>query len=696
LRGSEDDSIVSVVVPVIDHRQDVRSTVASARASTVAGTQIIVVNGGPLSLSVPGQLAVECDMALASASTRWPALCNAGVAVAAAPYVVCLGPGTRVDRTYLEKAVWVLERDPSVAFVFPCATLPENEGAVGTGEATRVPDQWRSSEPVMGSVFRKSYWELLGGFDESLDELVAVSDFWLRANDAGGRPFRLQEPLSSVNSPLGAISWPAERSDSRQSVQGQLRLGPTLLATEPRQGGAGRSLRRSKPYRVLATLKWRMAGAYRERAVRRWLRHPGTSFAFRKTRSHEPASETTKWKDRRDFAQTERDEEPCRLNVRDDGRAGVLYIVPWLEVGGADRVNLELLRGLDQTKFRPVLMTTVPSRHPWAEEFKEHVAEIFHVASLPGGAFSQADPREALALISHLAHTRQVALVQVSNSELGYELLPDIRRATSAQVVSLVHGTTPDKRIDHLRMAVGLDRFIDRHVTVSSWLADDMKRRGANAEKIVTITNGVDTDLFRPGHSSFVTEAGLPGNTKVVAFVGRLAEVKGPLLFAQAMKELSRLRSLEDVAVVVAGDGPLRGAMESALLDVGHHCPVVLLGTQNAGQIAALLKSTSVFVAPSKREGTLPMVGLEAMASAVPVVATRVPGWEQDVADGLTGVLVPRDAHAIAEAVDRLLSDEDMSRAIGDRARQEVLARYSLRTMQNAWNDLYRKMLSTG
>jgi glycosyltransferase involved in cell wall biosynthesis len=694
VRGSQYDSIVSVVVPVIDHRQDVRSTVASARASTVAGTQIIVVNGGSFSLPVPSQLAAECDMALASASTRWPALCNAGVAVAAAPYVVCLDPGARMDRTYLEKAVWVLERDPGVAFVFPCATLPENEGAVGTCEATRVPDQWRSSEAVMGSVFRKSYWELLGGFDESLEELVAVSDFWLRANDTGGRPFRLQEPLSSVNSPLGAISRPAERSDSRQSVQGQLRLGPTLLATEPRQGRAGRSLRRSKPYRMLATLKWRMAGAYRERAVRRWLRHPGTSFAFRKTRSDEPASET-KWKDRRDFVQTERDEEPCRLKVCDDGRAGVLYIVPWLEVGGADRVNLELLRGLDQTKFRPVLMTTVPSSHPWAEEFKEHVAEIFHIASLPGRTFSQADPREALALISHLAHTRQVALVQVSNSELGYELLPDIRRATSAQVVSLVHGTTPDKRIDYLRMAVGLDTFIDRHVTVSSWLADDMKRLGANGEKIVTINNGVDTDLFRPGYSSFVTEAGLPGNTKVVAFVGRLAEVKGPLLFAQAMKALSRLRSLEDMAVVVAGDGPLRGAMESALLDVGHHCPVVLLGTQNAGQIAALLKSTSVFVAPSKREG-MPVVGLEAMASAVPVVATRVPGWEQAVADGLTGVLVPRDAHAIAEAVDRLLSDEDMARAIGARARQEVLAKYSLRIMLNAWNDLYRKMLSTG
>jgi glycosyltransferase involved in cell wall biosynthesis len=377
---------------------------------------------------------------------------------------------------------------------------------------------------------------------------------------------------------------------------------------------------------------------------------------------------------------------PVALRVKEPSGTGILFIVPWLQVGGADKVNLDLLRKLDRRKYHPVLLTTLGRDHPQLREFQKCCDDIFHLASFPASA------EEHLDLISHLIATRNVAIVQISNSERGYQLLPHVKSLADVKVLSLVHSDDPLAKRDFIDIAVASDEWVDRHVAVSERVASMLRGRGVSGDKVLAIANGVDTALFAPGQSRWLSDRGSRATT-VITFVGRLVEQKDPLLFVAAVEELLWRQRLDDVAVIVVGDGPLREVVRAKLGALRQTCEVFLLGACSEVEVAEILKCTTVLVVPSLFEG-LPIIGLEAMASAVPIVATRVSGWQELLRDGVTGRLVERDAVRIADATAELLRDRDKAGAMGERARAVVVRDYSVDDMAKAYEELWAQLLS--
>ena len=159
-------------------------------------------------------------------------------------------------------------------------------------------------------------------------------------------------------------------------------------------------------------------------------------------------------------------------------------------------------------------------------------------------------------------------------------------------------------------------------------------------------------------------------------FIGRLDAVKGgPLLidaFAQARA------AHPDAHLTVVGDGPARGALEAQAAARGLAGAVTFAGYRSQDEVAALLEEADMLVLPSFAEG-VPMVLMEAMASRIPVIASRVAGVPELVEDGVTGFLVPPgDVESLAARMVALWDDPERAREMGARGRRVVEAEFDV------------------
>ncbi|MEL6792710.1 MAG: glycosyltransferase, partial [Pseudomonadota bacterium] len=174
---------------------------------------------------------------------------------------------------------------------------------------------------------------------------------------------------------------------------------------------------------------------------------------------------------------------------------------------------------------------------------------------------------------------------------------------------------------------------------------------------------------------------------KRLIFVGRLAAVKGVLI---ALEALARVRADHpDATLTLVGDGVERARIEARIADMGLTDVVRLTGYLSQSDVAAELARSDVFVLPSFAEG-VPVVLMEAMATGLPVVATRVAGIPELVEDGVSGrVVAPGDAEALADAIAEILSDPDRPEIMGAAGRVRVREEFEI-TSEAAW--LYEMM----
>jgi glycosyltransferase involved in cell wall biosynthesis len=234
------------------------------------------------------------------------------------------------------------------------------------------------------------------------------------------------------------------------------------------------------------------------------------------------------------------------------------------------------------------------------------------------------------------------------------------------------------------------DRASDLTTTVSGLAVSEAVRRHAvPGDRIRLVPNGIltadyeaDPTMRRRTRASL----GLDGAFTWLS-VGRLIDLKRHTDLLSAIQTL--MDPAPDVRLLIAGDGPLRASLEQEVGRAGLGANVELLGERE--DVPALMQAADGFVMSSVWEG-LPMVMLEASASALPIVATDVGGSRDIVEDGVTGFLTPPQQPArLAAAMLRVmrLPPQDR-RAMGDRARRRVTERFDLRRIADEWERLYR------
>jgi D-inositol-3-phosphate glycosyltransferase len=225
----------------------------------------------------------------------------------------------------------------------------------------------------------------------------------------------------------------------------------------------------------------------------------------------------------------------------------------------------------------------------------------------------------------------------------------------------------PDVRIaEEARIVAAADRLIAATVVERAHLVEHY---GADAARIAVIPCGVDTELFAPGNQKAARAALGLGDDPHLLYVGRQTPIKGLETLLDAMARLRATGSRARLSIVGGdADEPVDGheaALRERLARLGLGAAVRFVGAQPQGRLPAWYVAADATVLPSYYE-SFGMVALEAMACGSPVVASRVGGLQTTVRDRVTGLLVPEhDPVALAEALGRLLGDEDLRWRLG-------------------------------
>jgi len=217
------------------------------------------------------------------------------------------------------------------------------------------------------------------------------------------------------------------------------------------------------------------------------------------------------------------------------------------------------------------------------------------------------------------------------------------------------------------------------------------KRKEFRPQKIKVIYNGIPFEQYakEEKYIKLLQEFGIQPGGKVIAVVGRLSEEKNHELIFYALQKV--LGTYPDVHLLCVGSGPRLDELKKLAKQLDIDDKVIFTGYRS--DIPSILSAIDLLVLASKFEG-VPNVLLEAMAAARPIVATSVGGVPEIITDGETGLLVPSmDVKAMAEAIIRILTDENMAQEMGRKGQEAVKKNFSVERMVSDTEKVYEGIL---
>ncbi len=363
------------------------------------------------------------------------------------------------------------------------------------------------------------------------------------------------------------------------------------------------------------------------------------------------------------------------------GRRTVAFFPPRLVTGGTQRHLLEVLKFIDRERFHPIVISAKRGGD-LGRAIVERGVELVELNL--GERVLSGDFVRCVRQTADVFRARGVDVVQCFQWRPALIGMAAARVARRGRIVA-GRRSAPVERGARALLEDLVVRFADR-VVVN---AEALRPRGAAAARTDVIPSGVDTDVFRP-RADFRAVArariGVDPAHPVIGTVGRLERRKGTDVLVAAAAELVK-KGLPDLRVVVVGDGPLRDELPLLAARLGIADRVHMLGDRS--DVPEMLAALDVFVLPSRSEGMSNAL-LEAMASALPVVATAVGGNPEAVSAETTGMLIPPDdPTTMADAVLRLVTSPALASELGRAARRRVEERYGAQAMVRRLEAVY-------
>jgi glycosyltransferase involved in cell wall biosynthesis len=278
-----------------------------------------------------------------------------------------------------------------------------------------------------------------------------------------------------------------------------------------------------------------------------------------------------------------------------------------------------------------------------------------------------------------------------------YGALAAYMTGKNLKVISHVRGLNRTRSFKRKLLNGILLRRISRIIAVSNAVRDDILRTNlmSSPDKVVTIYNGIDFKTFMDSdltREEARTQLGLSDKDAFVyGTVGRLVETKGQEVLLKAFARVCE--KYPKSWLIIAGKGRLESELRALSAELNIRERVVFLGYRT--DIPKVMKTLDVFVLPSLAEG-LPGALLEAMATGIPVVASRVGGVPEILNDPSLGIMVsPSSMDDLTSAMERLCSmDEIRRKVIGQGLRERVLEEFTKDKMISAMSSEYVNIMN--
>lgn len=373
----------------------------------------------------------------------------------------------------------------------------------------------------------------------------------------------------------------------------------------------------------------------------------------------------------------------------------ILYIITGLEIGGAERLLVSVIRNLNREKYK-IVVCFLKGKGPLANEIRGMGVKVLDM---------KMRARFDLSVILKL-----VRLIKRENIDLVHTHLirADILGALAAKlagvpiIISTRHSFSGRWEECYLvRKAYQVaSNFMDKIITVSEAVKDRLAEwSGIKPDKMIVIHNGVDVGEYKIKDDGgrrrdfFDVDAKVP----LIGMVSRLVPCKGHKYFLEAAARVKK--DISDARFLIVGGTMYYNERYKKELTryaeyLGLNGGVLFTGIRR--DIPQIMSCLDIFVLPSIIDEAFGRVVLEAMACGRPVIATNGGGIPEIVKDNETGMLVPpKDSDKLAQAIIALLEDKERAKRMGLAGRERVEQYFSLEKMVKKIEDLYGQLINS-
>lgn len=363
------------------------------------------------------------------------------------------------------------------------------------------------------------------------------------------------------------------------------------------------------------------------------------------------------------------------------------------QIGGAELQIFLLAKFLDKTKFTPILaVSNYPSLNRWCENFEKEGIQVIRLK-----VKHKHDPAHYFQL-RKIIKEKKIDILHLhiwnpASCRYGFAA----GKSTHTPIITTEHDPFKLEKLKTIikKWSLNLTRTV---VAVSAENAKLIKQLYPEFKsKVEVIKNGIDkvwwqsqllrfTELDRRSIKESLFQA--KEDTLVIISIAELHERKGLKYLVEAMKEVAE--KFPNTKLVIVGEGGERNNLEDQIKNLKLEENVILVGRQK--EIPQLLSSSDIFALPSQREA-FGFVNLEAMITALPIVATKVGGIPEVVEDGKTGILVnPAAPHELAKALLKLIESTDLRTKIAQAGFERVIKFFDAKIMAEQYEKLYSEI----
>ncbi len=379
-------------------------------------------------------------------------------------------------------------------------------------------------------------------------------------------------------------------------------------------------------------------------------------------------------------------------------KINIIMIMPHLVMGGADKFNIDFLKGLDK-KYSVTAIFTNISENEWICELKKYVSDYYILPSF-------LDRKYWHLFIDYIINKNDTKLIFNTNSVYGYMVLPYIKsKHPTISIMDYVHMEEwYNRNGGYSRDSSAVASCIDR-----TYVCNEASEKvlvnyfGRNKDDVGTVYIGVDEKKFKNDYSNeellaIKKEYNIPTDKKIVTFISRIAEQKRPFLLAEIIKKFTH--KYDDCLFLICGDGPLLDKLQNVIEKYNINNVMFLGKISNTKEIYAISDCT---LNCSIKEG-LALTTYESLSMGVPVVSSNV-GGQAEIINKDVGELIelnqkeedvsihkynPSEIDNFVVAIRKVIDENDKYKS---NCRKRVLSGFTIDSMNKKMNSIIEELI---